>query len=145
MHADRVRICIVTPIGLTAFLSRIPATFRAFSACRRWERVTGLDDSRNERRQIIFLLLLLNEREGGTEPLSKRSLDLSYFLSYVYRAVRGMSISTLFSKLGPLSRRNTFRDIICHFVRHSGRTLSKAGNSTSRTLSLHNRERSLRL
>lgn len=34
MRADRVRICIVTPIGLTAFLSYlyIP-TFRAFPAC----------------------------------------------------------------------------------------------------------------
>lgn len=131
MHADRVRICIVTPIGLTAFLSYpYSDIFRAFPACIRWERVTeSLDDSRNERRQIIFLPSLLNGR-GGTKLLLS-GFDLSYFLSYFcrhYKAVRGMSISARrYFRDSIHFRSNMFRDIICHFVRHRGRALSKAG------------------
>lgn len=61
MHADRVEAALLPlpPVSLTAFLSYILDIPRV-SCVERWERVTRLDDSRNERRQIIFFPLLLN-------------------------------------------------------------------------------------
>lgn len=89
----------------------------------------GLDDSRNERRQIIFFPLLLNRRGHG-EHSSPSGFDHSYFPLHDYIDSTMRYAVCRFQRYFRNSvhfRSNTFRDIICHFVRHRGRTLSKAG------------------
>lgn len=110
MHADRVRAALLPLLAYNCFsLAPIFSTFHAFPACIYDGNVSrGLDDSRNEQRQIIFLLSLLRLRvRSGAESLPKRILISLIFHSCVVqvcrracevRASRTDNFSTLFSR-----------------------------------------------